>query len=147
MKAAVIPQDVIQKGIESWSSAVVYYSLGTKLGVIGMKRYVESHWKIKGTVDIVPKPNGVLCFALEEDRARVLNKGPWFLNGQILITRKWERGIDLRRDLLQSIPIWIKLILPTHLWTTEAMGRCASVVGIPFCVDSATAARPGSQFA
>lgn len=66
---------------------------------------------------------------------------------QVLITRRWEKKIDYRRDLLQSIPVWIRLFLPTHLWTSEALGRCACVIGKPIFVDPATAARPGSRFA
>lgn len=45
------------------------------------------------------------------------------------------------------VPIWICLVIPNHLWLSEAMDRCASVVGKPISVDLATAERLGSQFA
>lgn len=54
---------------------------------------VKKTWKIKGDMKIIRRANGFLLH-LEEDRTNVLRGGPWFLNGQILITRKWEKGIE-----------------------------------------------------
>lgn len=100
-------------------------------------------------MDIIPKVDGFLLlqFALEKEGALVLNGGPWFINGQVLITWKWEHDIELRRDLLQSIPIWIRLILPTHLWSAKTMGRCVSIIGKRIFIDPATTTRSGAHFA
>lgn len=44
----------------------------------------------------------VLLHFLDEEWSKVLNEGPWFLNNQVLI--KWERRMEMRNDLLQTIP-------------------------------------------
>lgn len=45
--------------------------------------------------------------------------------------RKWELGLDLRKDLLKSILVWIGF----HLWYQEAIGRITSMVGTPLFMD------------
>lgn len=60
VKTAVIPREVIRKNVENWRSTVVYYSLGAKLGVLGIKKYTETHWKIKVMPQEVPVTNSTL---------------------------------------------------------------------------------------
>lgn len=78
----------------------------------------------------------ILQFTFDKDSNCVLSEGLWFLNDQVLNTRPWEIGIELRRDLLSSVPIWIRLLLYVHLTKSqEALGRMASVLGKPVFID------------
>lgn len=78
----------------------------------------------------------------------MLKDGPWFLNGQVLITRPWEIGIELRQDLLSSCLVWVKLVLLIRLTNPqEALSRIVSVLDKPIFTDKVTADRPGAQFA
>lgn len=43
LKTAIIPKEVIGQTVDAWSSVVVFYSLGLKLGVEGLRRYGEKN--------------------------------------------------------------------------------------------------------
>lgn len=38
------------------------------------------------------------------------------MNSHLLVFRKWDHGIDLIRDMIKYIPIWIFLYLGFHIW-------------------------------
>lgn len=85
---------------------------------------------------------------LKKITSRVLKDDPWFLNGQVLITRPWGINIELRCNLLSSCLVWVKLVLLVHLTKSqEALSRMASVLGKLFFIDEATADWSGAQFA
>lgn len=62
--------------------------------------------------------------------------------------KKWSSKINLDRDLLSSMPIWIKLPeLNLRLWDSEILSAIASVVGNPLKLDDHTAKETRLSFA
>jgi hypothetical protein len=46
--------------------------------------------------------------------------------------KKWEKGLNIHKDLLQSVPmrVWFTQ-LGLHLWSSNIIGRIASTIGKP----------------
>lgn len=62
------------------------------------------------------------------DCERVLDGGPWLFDGGLMVIRKWDKEVGLERDLLSSIPIWIRLpAMDVKLLSKKAISRVTSV--------------------
>lgn len=81
----------------------------------------------------------IIKFESEEDCNRILGGGPYFNNKQLMMMKRWSIGDELHKDLLSSVPVWVKLPrLPLECWTEEGISRIASVIGIPIKMDKVT---------
>ena len=69
-------------------------------------------------------------FLLGEDLNRVVDGGPWKYEGKPMIIKKWEPNLKLDRDLIVSLPIWVRFPhLNLSLWDEENICRLARYLG------------------
>lgn len=82
----------------------------------------------------------ILKFRSTEDRDLVLMKGPYTIQNMPMLIRIWDQDFCLKRDLLRTVPVWVKLPqLPLHLWGPRSLSKIGSVIGKPFFTDECTA--------
>jgi hypothetical protein len=87
-------------------------------------------------------------FLLGENGSKVLKGGPWLIGGRVFILQKWERGLDVRKDLLQSVPMRVRFPqLGLHLWSSNIIGRIASTIGKPLYMEKQTYTKSPLVFA
>ena len=73
-------------------------------------------------------------------RDRVLEDGPWHIQNQPLIVRKWEPGLASLEFDMAKLPIWIHLgKVPLELFTQKGLSYIASAIGSPLYMDRITA--------
>ena len=90
----------------------------------------------------------LLQFLLGENGSKVLEGGPWLIGGRVFILKKWERGLDARKDLLQSVPMRVRFPqLGLHLWSSNIIGRIASTIGKPLYMEKQTYTKSPLVFA
>ncbi|GAV76475.1 DUF4283 domain-containing protein, partial [Cephalotus follicularis] len=85
--------------------------------------------------------NGVFLIKFENGHARdwVMDNGPWDIWGYHIALRKWTKGISLKLEECDSIPIWVKLSnVPVHLWSKLGLSYIASVLGGLLYIDAPT---------
>ncbi|CAI8614488.1 unnamed protein product [Vicia faba] len=72
----------------------------------------------------------------------VLMKGPYTYRGMPMILKEWRKEFNLKKDLMRTIPIWVKFpMLPLHLWGKSNLSKLASAIGIPLVTDECTASK------
>lgn len=90
----------------------------------------------------------IFRFSSEANCFRVLDLGPWFFAGKLLILQKWHEGLQLSKVKLSRIPVWVKFYnVPLNLWTNEGFSYVASAVGVPLYLDDATESRSRINYA
>ncbi|GAV62967.1 DUF4283 domain-containing protein/zf-CCHC_4 domain-containing protein, partial [Cephalotus follicularis] len=78
----------------------------------------------------------------------VMDNGPWDIWGYHLSLRKWTKGMTLKLEECNSIPVWVKLSnVPIHLWTKLGLSYIARVLGRPLYMDSPTTNRHALAYA
>ncbi|GAV79298.1 DUF4283 domain-containing protein, partial [Cephalotus follicularis] len=85
--------------------------------------------------------NGVFLVKFENGQARdwVMDNGPWDIWGYHLALRKWSKGMSLKLEECNTIPVWVKLSnVPIQVWTRMGLSYIASVLGRPLYMDAAT---------
>ncbi|XP_043697212.1 uncharacterized protein LOC122647998, partial [Telopea speciosissima] len=78
-------------------------------------------------------------FNLEDDKIKVLEGGPWYVQRRPMILRPWSPDACMERVNLCSVPVWVSLpSLPFHFWSSEALSSIGSVIGKPIVTDKTT---------
>lgn len=76
------------------------------------------------------------CF---EDSQRVLEEGPWFIDGHPLALKSWSEDLPHQKEQLESIPIWVKFPnLTMSFRSANGLSRIAGSLGRPICMDRGT---------
>lgn len=99
-------------------------------------------WRPKCSMEIHSRENGFFFFkfSLKEGCDRILHEGPWLFDDRLIILKPLSEHIGLERDLLSSIPVWVRFPnLHLKLWSQSIISKAASVIGNPLYMDEATA--------
>ncbi|KAF5191088.1 Zinc knuckle (CCHC-type) family protein [Thalictrum thalictroides] len=84
----------------------------------------------------------------EDDKIMAIEKGPFFIAYWLFVLRFWSPKIEKGKNLISSVPIWIKLEgVPKRLWSKDGLGFLASLIGWPVCLDEATKKKTKLKFA
>lgn len=138
---AKMSEEVVIKAKKQWDNAIVVYVVGPKPYYPYFKDYILRVWKPDDDFSIYSKENGfyVIKFNNKKDRDKILEGGPYFYNKKLMTMKRWSLGMQLNKELLHTIPIWIPLPnLPLDYWTEEGISRIASVLGTPIRLDKVT---------
>lgn len=64
------------------------------------------------------------------DKANILKKGPYLLEGKGIILKEWTPNFDPTKEKVQSFPIWINLHnLPVEYWGEKVMEEIGNTIG------------------
>ncbi|GAV92808.1 DUF4283 domain-containing protein [Cephalotus follicularis] len=144
------PDEVFEEGVKTWSNTLVGYFVGKRIPFKIVKENLEKKWKKWGSVQVISGVDGNFLFRFSNSTSceQVLSNGPWEVWGAYLTLKRWEEGISLCKESFSRIPIWVKLTnIPAELWTRTGLSYIASALGMPLCMDAATAAGNRLSFA
>ncbi|GAV92559.1 DUF4283 domain-containing protein [Cephalotus follicularis] len=144
------PDEVFEEGVRTWSNTLVGYFVGKRIPLKIVKENLEKKWRKWGSVQVIAGVDGYFLFRFSNSTScdLVLSNGPWEVWGAYLALRRWEEGMSLCKESFSSIPVWVKLSnVPAKLWTRSGLSYIASALGVPLCMDAATAAGNRLSFA
>lgn len=124
-KMVVMKEGVSKRTETKWGCSVIAYVYGNRPSYHHFKAFVQRTWNPVSNFEIFSRNNGffVIKFTAECDCEKAINGGPYFINGKLIILKKWSSKIAFDRDLLSTIPVWIRLPeLSLKLWDKEAFG-------------------------
>lgn len=140
----------INENVKRWENTLVAYVLRSKPFYSHLKACLSRMWKLAGNLEVFSKKNWYFFFkfSLGEDCNRVLQDGPWHFDGRLIVLRKWSAEVGLTRDLLSSVPVWVKFLkLHLSLWSRKVISKAANLVGKPLYMDRATAREERIEYA
>ncbi|XP_058767570.1 uncharacterized protein LOC131641282 [Vicia villosa] len=148
IKEGIVEVEIEEKDVEAeirfWENSLIMYVIGTNLSMNAMKNYMSRMWNFVALPDMYYNDEGyfILKFKNGDDRDEVLMKGPYTFQNKPMILLEWRHDFTMAKDMLRSIPIWIKLLgLPLPMWGAQSLGKIGSVVGIPLFTDECTAGK------
>ncbi|XP_021861971.2 uncharacterized protein [Spinacia oleracea] len=143
-----IELDDIQSEIDFWNSTVVCYIVGANPPINVMEGFVRRIWGSLKVDKVVLVKKGVYLvrFLSMESRDKVL-KGHYFFDNKPLIVKPWDQDVDMEKEVVQVVPIWIQLKLNFKYWSEKAIFKLVSQLGKPIKRDYATTCRDKIQFA
>lgn len=143
-----IDLDDIQEEIEFWNSAILCYVVGANPPAHVMEGFVRRIWKNHKLDKVVMVKKGMFLvrFHTMDMRDKVLT-GHFFFDGKPLIMKPWSVDMDMEKEEIRSVPIWIQLKLNIKYWGEKALFKIVNQIGKPVKRDSATTNRDKFHFA
>ena len=143
-------KDVFEEGENLWQNAVVAQFIGRIPNFSLFQKLVKMLWGADGEVFI--RPAGLNLFIIQlpntATRDKVLEEGPWHIQNQPLIVRKWVPGLAELQFKMVKLPLWIHLHkVPLELFTQKGLSYIASGIGSPMYMDKITASQQRLSFA
>ncbi|KAL5566495.1 hypothetical protein UlMin_029659 [Ulmus minor] len=69
-------------------------------------------------------------FNLKEDRKKIIDRGPWFLNKDLLILKEWDPNYALHSISLNTTPIWAHIYgIPLAFMSRENIWKIGEKAG------------------
>ncbi|XP_058749946.1 uncharacterized protein LOC131622954 [Vicia villosa] len=143
MEVEIVEEDIVSE-IMFWDSTLIMYALGKELSMNAVKNFMSKFWDFVQLPSMFYHEEGyfLLKFHSTQDRDQVQIKGPYSIHGVPMVLKEWHPEFDFKKDMLRTLPIWVKLPnLPLHLWGPKSLGKIGSVLGTPICTDECTASK------
>lgn len=103
-----------------------------------MLKFVYGVWHFVATPKVYLHDDGyfIYRFESEQDKASIMENGPYTYNNRPLILKTWTPEFQMSKEPIRLIPLWLCFPrLPLLYWTEENLGRIASYLGKPICTD------------
>ncbi|GJX84749.1 hypothetical protein Tco_0335523 [Tanacetum coccineum] len=69
----------------------------------------------------------------------MLENGPWFIRNNPLILKKWNPDVNLIKEDVGNVPVWVKLHgVPVIAFSEDGLSAIATKLGTPLMLDSYT---------
>ena len=106
-------------------------------------------WKPSRKMDCIDLGSGffLIKFTLNEDHARVLKGGPWFVGRHYLSIRGWEQNFRPKNANISSVVVWVRLpSLPIEYYELLVLRDIEKAIGPILRIDTHTALETKDRF-
>jgi hypothetical protein len=137
-----IDAEYVESEVNFWAPSLIMYALGSDLSMSAVKQFMIRNWNFVKLPDMFYNEEGyfILRFHSFQDRESVMMRGPYTIRNMPMLLRNWKPNFCLKRDMLRTLPIWIKLPqLPLYLWGARSLSKIGSALGNPLVTDECTA--------
>lgn len=107
-----------------------------------LKGFMMKQWNFVKLPNMLYNEEGyfILRFHSIQEKEDVLMKGPYTIHKIPMLLRDWKPDFSLKKDMLRTIPIWIKLPqLPLYFWGKKSLEKIGSALGNPVVTEECTA--------
>ncbi|KAH0653299.1 hypothetical protein KY289_030977 [Solanum tuberosum] len=140
-KVVKLCKEEVELETQKWKHALILYVVGAAPTIASLERYIAAQWNYitKPTVYYHNDGYFLVRFVSLDDRDEVLYSRPHMLNNMPIIAKTWSPDFDLSKEVLQTIPIWVKFPnLPLNCWGIQSLSRISSGLGLPLYADECT---------
>ncbi|KAI8027959.1 Uncharacterized protein LOK49_LG02G03555 [Camellia lanceoleosa] len=109
-----------------------------RFGSYLMQMHVNDLWNLEGSVHVYgrSKNHHVFLFECIRDMHRIVDNGPYAIQGALLIVDYWKPDLVLDRLIFDKMMVWVQLYgLPLECFIEEARFRLGRAVGEVVKVD------------
>ncbi|XP_019259894.1 PREDICTED: uncharacterized protein LOC109237950 [Nicotiana attenuata] len=138
---AQLQQEELDRETGKWKQALIMYVVGNSPTIAAVERFIANNWNYTANPKVYYHNEGffLVKFGSIEDRDEVLFSGPHTMNNRLVIVKIWEAGFDFNKEVLRTIPLWIRMPnLPLNCWSMDSLSRIGNVLGRPVYADECT---------
>ncbi|XP_058784810.1 uncharacterized protein LOC131659670 [Vicia villosa] len=136
-----IEAEDVQSKVKFWEHTLIMYVLGKELSMNDVKQFMLRTWNFIQLPELFYHDDGyfLMKFKNNKEKKMVLLRGPYSIHNMPTILKNWCLEFNFQRDMIRTIPVWIKLPnLPLQMWGASSFGKIGSVVGKPLFTDECT---------
>ncbi|KAM6571878.1 hypothetical protein CsatA_015958 [Cannabis sativa] len=138
-----ITMDDIEEEVSYWQSAIVCYVLGANPPLSVLEGFARRIWRDKvDKIGMISYGIFLIRFTSIKDRDEILAGGYIFFNKRPVIMKAWDPNLNLKKEDIRTIPIWIQLeVLELKYWGQKSLFKIVGQLGKPIMVDEVTRER------
>nr|XP_027099027.1 uncharacterized protein LOC113718313 [Coffea arabica] len=116
----------LNSGIRECEGSLIGRIMGEKVAnFTGIKNFVAVAWSYPKNLTVMELGPNLYQFNIPnpEEKERIVKGGPWLIDNQVLVLRRWSEGVEDNYRAFVTAPLWVQLWnLPVH-WLTKEVGR------------------------
>ncbi|KAK8715103.1 hypothetical protein V6N13_042445 [Hibiscus sabdariffa] len=144
------PLEAFDEGLQTWKFALVGQFVGRAPSFSVIQKLVGLLWGKEGVVEVSIVDDNLFIFRFVNSTVRdwVLENGPWHIQNNSLILRRWEPNMKILDFNLDRIHVWFHLRgIPLELFSRKGLSCIASAIGHPLYMDSVIASKQRLSYA
>ncbi|GKC62170.1 cytokinin dehydrogenase 3-like protein [Tanacetum coccineum] len=138
----VVPVDSIRAISERFANTAYGFFLGKKVAYPVVANYVKNTWGKFGLIRSMFSSSTRLFsfqFSSMDGLDAMLENGPWFIQNNPLILKKWHPNENLLKEDVSTVPVWVKPHgVPVTAFSEDGLSAIATKLGTPLMLDSYT---------
>ncbi|GKF00477.1 hypothetical protein Tco_0023827, partial [Tanacetum coccineum] len=127
---------------ERFANTAYGFFLGKRVAYPVVANYVRNTWGKYGLVkSMLNSSTGIFSFQFSSMKGldAMLENGPWFIRNNPLILKKWNPDVNLLKEDVGNVPVWVKLHgVPVTAFSEDGLSAIATKIGTPLMLDSYT---------
>ncbi|GJS82205.1 retrotransposon protein, putative, ty1-copia subclass [Tanacetum coccineum] len=127
---------------EQFVNTAYSFFLGKRVAYPIVANYVRNTWGKYGLVrSMFSASTGLFSFQFSSMKGlnSMLENGSWFIRNNPLILRKWHPDVNLLKEDVGTVLVWIKLNgVPVTAFSEDGLSAIATKLGTPLMLDSYT---------
>ncbi|GJV58646.1 hypothetical protein Tco_1464746 [Tanacetum coccineum] len=139
----VLPVANVERAKNRFANSLVGFFIGKRMAFQLVQNYVSNTWSKFGFQKVMKDDDDVFYFKFSSVTGleQVLEQGPWMIRNQQLILTKWAPNLELSKDKVTKVPIWVKIHkVPIVAYSEDGLSLIASQIGRPVILDVFTSA-------
>ncbi|GJW27605.1 ATP-dependent DNA helicase PIF1-like protein [Tanacetum coccineum] len=138
----VVPVESIRAIIERFANTAYGFFLGKRVAYPVVANYVRNTLGKYGLVKSMLNSSTEIFsfqFSSTEGLDAMLENGLWFIRKNSLILKKWNPDVNLLKEDVGNVPVWVKLHgVPMTAFSKDGLSAIATKIGTPLVLDSYT---------
>nr|GEU73429.1 hypothetical protein [Tanacetum cinerariifolium] len=138
----VVSVDSIRAISERFANTTYGFFLGNKVAYLVVANYVRNTWGKYGLIrSMFSSSIGLFSFQFSsiDGLDAMLENGPWFIQNNPLILKKWHPNKNILKEDVSAVPVWVKLHgVPVTSFSEDGLSVIANKLGTPLMLDSYT---------
>ncbi|GJW47069.1 hypothetical protein Tco_0078715 [Tanacetum coccineum] len=118
------------------------FFLGKRVAYPVVANYVRNTWSKYGLVRSKFSSSTRLFsfqFSSIDGLNAMLENGLWFIHNNLLILKKWHLDVNLLKEDVGTVPVWVKIHgVPVTAFSEDGLSAIATKLGTPLMLDSYT---------
>ncbi|XP_074326627.1 uncharacterized protein LOC141664571 [Apium graveolens] len=144
------PTNFLKYARKSWDSSLIGHFIGGSFDFKFVREQGFKMWKNKGLSKFFYSSKGYFTFKFTtvEEKDEILRLHSVQMGGKTLYLVPWMEGNQFKRNVIHTVPCWIKLVdIPHSYWSREGLSFIAKAVGVPLKFDDNTSRFEPMKFA
>ncbi|GJY09971.1 hypothetical protein Tco_0378156 [Tanacetum coccineum] len=137
----VLPVENVHAAQHKFANSLVGFFVGKKVAFQLVQNYVMNTWGKFGFQKVMRDDDNVYYFKFTSKMGleQVLERGPWLIRNQPLILTRWSPNMNLSKDTVTKVPIWVKVHkVPVVAYSDDGLSLIATQIGKPVMLDAFT---------
>lgn len=135
-------RELLLNAQKQWETSLIGHFIGGSFAFKFVRDQAFRLWNNLGLSRVYYSSKGYFTFRFKtvEEKNRVLALNTVQMGGKTLYLIPWMEGSSFKKNVIDRVPCWIKLVdVPHSYWTKECLYAIAKAVGKPLKFDEATA--------